>query len=93
MLDYKGTAHKPIQAWTDGSLPIWFGDMQTKPPFSDEHKRSEFLHRLNEIPGITIPEEAIDKYPSISLSTLSREIALDQFLDVLDWFVQEVKAT
>jgi len=92
-LDHKGIEHKFISAWTDGSLPIWFGDMRTKPPFSDELKRSEFLRRLNEIPGITIPDKAIDKYPSISLSTLNNEAALKQFLGVLDWFVQEVEAS
>ena len=89
----KGTEHKPIQVWTDGSLNIWFGDMHTKLPFSDELKRSEFLRRLNEIPGITIPDKAIDKYPSISLSTLNSEIAREQFRETLDWFVQEVEAT
>ncbi len=32
-LDHKGIEHKPIQSWTYGSLSIWFGDMQLKPPF------------------------------------------------------------
>ncbi len=90
-LGHKGTEHKLIQVWTDGSLTIWFGDMRTKPAFNDELKRLEFLRRLNEIPGVTIPDKAIDKYPSISLSTLNSEIALKQFLEVLNWFVQEVR--
>ena len=67
--------------------------MRTKSPFNDEPKRSEFLRRLNEIPGIIIPDNAIDKHPSIPLSTLNSEIALEQFLEVLDWFIEEVKAT
>lgn len=67
--------------------------MQLKPPFDDELKRLEFLRRLNEIPGVTIPDKAIDKYPSISLSTLNNKAALNQFLETLDWVVQEVEAS
>ena len=67
--------------------------MRTKPPFSDELKRSEVLRRLNEIPGITIPDQAIDKYPSLPLSALRNEATLKQFLEILDWIVQEVKAS
>lgn len=72
-----------------------FGDLRTKPPFSDKPERlEEFLPRLNEIDGISIPDEAIDKDPRIWLSTFNNdEAALNQFLKVLDWFVREVKAT
>jgi len=92
-LDHKGRAHKLLQVWTGDYLYIQLGDMRTKSPFNDEPKRSEFLRRLNEIPGIIIPDNAIDKHPSIPLSTLNSEIALEQFLEVLDWFIEEVKAT
>ena len=64
--------------------------MRTKLPFSVEPERLEFLRHLNKIPEITILDEAKDKYPRIWLTTLN-EIALEQFLGVLDWFVQKVK--
>ncbi len=90
-LDHRGLEYKPIQVWTDGSLPVWFGDMRTKSTFSDDLKRSELLRRLNEIPGVTIPGTAIDKCPNIYLSMLNDEAALSQFLAVLNWFVQEIR--
>ena len=92
-LDHNGTAHRPLQIWTDGSLYIQLGDIETKTPFDDEHKRSELLRRLNKVPGITISDEAKNKYPRVWLAALNRETALEQFLKVLDWFVEEVKAT
>lgn len=92
-LDHNGTEHRFISARTYGSLAIWFGDIRTKPPFSDELKRLELLRRLNKISGFVIPERAIEKYPSVPLSSLNNEIALKQFLEVLDWFVEEVQAT
>lgn len=91
--DHKGAEHKFMSALTNGSSTIWFADMRTKPPFSDEVKRSELLRRLNEISGIIVPDKAVDKYPSIPLTPLDNEPALKQFLEVLDWFVQEVKAS
>ena len=91
-LDDRGTAYKPLQVWTGDYFYIQLGDIRTKPPFDDESKRSELLRRLNEVPGIVIPEKAVEKYPSVPLSSLNNEIALKQFLEVLDWFVQEVKA-
>ena len=92
-LDHNGTAHRPLQIWTDGSLYIQLGDIETKTPFDNEHKRSELLRRLNKVPGITISDEAKNKYPRVWLAALNRETALKQFLEVLDWFVEEVKAT
>lgn len=92
-LDHEGMAHKPVQVWTDGSLPIWFGEMRNKPPFSDELKRLEILRRLNEIPGLDLTNTAIDKYPNISLSTLNSEAALKRFLETLDWVVEEISSS
>ena len=91
--DHKGTEHKPIQVWTRDYLYVQFGDMQSKPPFGDERKRLEILRRLNEIPGITIPGEGITKYSHIPLSVLNNEATLNQFIETLYWFVQEVKAS
>ncbi len=93
VLDHEGTEHKVLSATTIGSLSVWFGDIRTKPPFDDEVKRLELLRRLNEIPSVTLPEKAIEKYPSVSYSLLNNESAMKQFRGVLDWFVQEIKAT
>ena len=62
-------------------------------PFSKESERLELLRRLNEIPGINLSVSRIKKRPSFPLSVLKDETALRQFLEVLNWFVQEVKAS
>ena len=72
---------------------VQFGDMRSMPHFDDELERSQILRRLNEISGVTISDEATTKYPSFPLSALRDEAALEQFLGVLDWFVQEVEAS
>jgi hypothetical protein len=90
VLSHNAVEHRPIQVWTGDYLYVQFGDM--RPPFSDEHARKEFLRRLNEIPDVTIPDSALDKYPSIALTTLNNEGALERFLAVLDWVAQEIRA-
>ena len=92
-LDHKGTWHQVVEVWTYGSVEVQFQHMQSRPPFDDEAKRSDLLHRLNEIPGIALPEDSITRRPSIPLSTLQDEPVLEQFLAVLDWVVQEIKTT
>ncbi len=48
------------------------------------------LARLNAIPGVSIPESAIDKRPSIPLAALINEHPLYQVLSVLDWCVEQI---
>ncbi len=93
VLEHRGTAYVPFMIWTNGYVQTQFGSMQTRPPFNDESKRLELLSRLNAIPGVDIPDDAITRFPSIRLSTLKDEAVLKQFLEVLDWCVQEIKAS
>ena len=64
-----------------------------KAPFNDERKRMELLARLNEIRDVSLPKDSINKRPSIPLATLATGDNLQQFLRVIDWAVQEIKAT
>ncbi|MDD4447971.1 MAG: hypothetical protein PHN61_09875 [Methanothrix sp.] len=67
-------------------------DLKKRPPFNEESNRMELLARLNKISGINISRDRIGGEPSIYLHTLAEKNALDQFLHVLDWIVQEIKA-
>ncbi|HZY66876.1 MAG TPA: hypothetical protein VFE21_13485 [Rubrobacteraceae bacterium] len=89
-LDYKGP-HFPLKIGTDGKVAVNFQFL--KGPFGNERKRRELLQRLNKISGVDISADRINGQPSFPLSVLKDEAALKQFLEVLDWFVQEVKAT
>ncbi|MBI4344100.1 MAG: hypothetical protein HY555_00770 [Euryarchaeota archaeon] len=93
LLNHKGTLHWLISVWTYGSLEVQFQVMKTRPPFDNDSKRLELLRRLNEIPGITIPTDAITRRPKIPLSSLRNATSLSQFLETLDWVLQEIKAS
>jgi hypothetical protein len=59
VLDMHGEQYYPINIWTYGKIEIQFQWLMNKPPFNDEMKRKELLRRLNQIPGVEIPEKAI----------------------------------
>jgi hypothetical protein len=93
MLDWKGSKNSVISVWTYGRLEVQFQWMKVRPPFDDEARRQELRNRLNQIPGVEIPADALTLRPRILLSTLTNKPALQQFLAVLDWAIQEIKAT
>jgi hypothetical protein len=91
MLDYRGESYWTISVWTYGVIEVQFSMMSKNPPFDRESMRLELRRRLNEIPGVSIPENGINRRPSIRLSILTNEDILNQFLSVLDWVVGQVK--
>jgi hypothetical protein len=91
VLDYNGIPYYPIGIWSYGKVEIQFQWLQSKPPFDDKSKRIELLGRLNRIPGIDIPVDAITRRPNVYLSIFKNESALEQFLETLDWVIQEIK--
>lgn len=95
VLDYEAH-HKfiPFRVYTYGNAEILFNRMVVRrnAPFESDDKRLELLRRLNEIPGVDLPEDGIKRRPSIALATLVNPDVLAQFLQVIGWTIQEVKA-
>ena len=58
-------------------------------PFDTPEMRQELRNRLNTIPGANIAKDAIDKYPSIPLTELASKGAVDTFLNVFAWFLDQ----
>lgn len=92
VLDLNGEQYYPFAIWTYGKIEIQFQWLMNKSPFNDEMKRKELLKRLNQIPGVDIPEKAITRRPNIFLSTFKDASSLGQLLETLDWVVQEIKS-
>jgi hypothetical protein len=60
-------------------------------PFDQDQKRLELLRRLNEIPGVDLPEDGINRRPSISLGALVDSNAFESFVGIMEWAIEEVK--
>jgi hypothetical protein len=92
-LTHKGTWRRIFAIYAYGRLEIHFQYFRSEPPFDDSSRRLELLRRLNEVPGVNIPEDGTERRPSIPLSALIDGTALGQFINVLDWYVEQVKAS
>lgn len=95
VLDY-GAVYRliPFRVYTYGRAEILFIRMaeRNNTPFDSEGKRIELLNRLNEIPGINLPKDGINRRPSIPLSALAAEQSFLKFQQAMEWVVEEVKA-
>lgn len=92
MLDHAGESYRPIAVWTYGTVEIQFEWLQHRRPFDWPDKRLELARRLNQIPGIAIPEDSISRRPSFPLSVLVDENQLESLLQILDWVLSEIRA-
>lgn len=66
--------------------------MKDRPPFDDEARRLTLLQKLNQIPGIDIPADAITKRPVIPLSVLTDKSSLEAFINIYDWVIKEINS-
>jgi hypothetical protein len=94
VLDMNGIGYYAIAVRTGYKIPhiqIQFQPLSNRPPFDLDNLRLEFLNRLNKIPGIDLPAEAINKYPSFQLIKLTDDNVLRDFIEVLNWIVSQIK--
>jgi hypothetical protein len=90
VLEHGGASHQLFAVWSSGLVEIYFYWYASKPPFADDAKRAELLHRLNAVPGVALPADVVARRPSIPLTVFVDTARLDQFLDVFEWYLQEV---
>jgi hypothetical protein len=70
-------------------VEIQFKLLSDEPPFDDVDKRLELLRLLNQIPGVSLERDAVDRRPSISLETLATGGAVAKFCASLEWVVDQ----
>lgn len=85
--------HQLFAVWTYGVVEIYFYWYSFKPPFDDVEKRKIILDKLNQIPGVSIPPDGLNRRPSISMDILAKDDRLEQFIEVLDWIVKEIRSS
>lgn len=93
VLDHAGQDYFPFALWSNGRIEFQFERLSRRPPFDDLELRREFLRRLNEIPGVSIPEDGVTRFPSIRFDLVAASPeAFDSFKGVLGWFCETVRA-
>ena len=78
--------------WTYGAIEMQFQHMKV-PPFGDENRRRELIDKLNRISGIAIPHDAVNRRPSLDMAVLGGERERSQFLETMQWAIEQVRAS
>lgn len=92
VLDHEGRSYRTVVVWADGNVQIPFGHMRSG-PFELEALRIELRDRLNAIPGVSIAEDSITKFPWVPLSVFADQARLKQLLAVLEWVVGQYRGS
>ncbi len=79
-----------FSVWTYGAVELQFQHMK-RPPFSAHERRRDLADRLTLIEGVSIPDAALDKRPSLRLGHLAGSGRLDTYLEAFDWMLSEIK--
>ena len=79
-----------LRLHSDGSVAVYFEYMLGKPVFDDLARRQKLLDKLNAVPGIRLPPDAVSKRKTIPLAGFTPDATAD-FLAAMDWFVEELR--
>lgn len=91
MFDFQSETYPLISVWTYGTIEVQFKELKKRPPFDNEAKRVELLHRLSELPDISLPTDAISRRPSIRLASLTDPLILTRFLEIFAWVMEVIR--
>ena len=92
MLDHADREYFPFALWTYSKAEMKFGYLVARPPFARRKAAARISPTVNEIAGVSIPEDEIEGFPNIRLAELAASTeALDSFKRALDWFCETVR--
>lgn len=76
----------PLALYPNGKAEVVFQHMASRMPFDEIAMRKEFMRRLNEAPGVDLPEAKINLRPGFPISALANPLARTSVQDALAWF-------
>lgn len=79
----------PVAIYPNGKVEVVFQHLSARAPFTDIALRKEFMHRLNEAEGVSIPDVKINLRPGFPLQVLSNATARVSVEEALAWFYQQ----
>lgn len=85
-----GIDYQLFVVYTYGSIEVYFQYYVAKPPFDNEERRRDLQQRLNKVPGVSIPNDALMRRPTIRLKEIAEKKSVDQLLGVFDWFIEQL---
>lgn len=91
VIDSRDHMNSLFAVYTYGKIELFFQYLKDKPPFNDLAKRKDLMRRLNDIDGVNVTANKIDKRPSIDIKLFSKNEKRDAFVAIIAWMIKEIK--
>lgn len=91
MLELEDGQRWVFSVWTNGKVEIHLQSLRHYRPFDEPDMRRELLRRLNEILGVDLPLDAIDRRPRFPILALGESAKLQRFLSIMDWAMEQLR--
>lgn len=88
-LSQEGVNYYPFAIWTYGRIQFQFQVLRQRGVSMDLIKG--LASRLNEIPGVHLPDDVLNKYPSFEVAFLRDPEQLTRFLSAIEQFVAAIR--
>jgi len=86
---HEGVGYYPVAMWTSGSIQFQYQTLQQRGvPL---HLIKSLASALNEIPGIHLPDDVLNKFPSFDIALVKDPEVLSRFLKAISEFVGQIK--
>jgi hypothetical protein len=83
----------PFVVYSNGDVEIGFVYMARRQHFSDPALRDELRQRLNEIDGIDLATDSIERRPTFRIDALSTDAGFSQFTRTVEWALQQAASS
>ena len=75
--------------WKNMNIELCFKDIRQT--FDVEQQRAKLKDAFERIPGVTIPKERIDKYPSFPVKLLCESSNYDLFIEAVKMYIDDIR--
>lgn len=89
-IKHNGTT-SPMAVWHTGRVFVRFVKLKTRAPFDDVEYRKQFQERLNQIPGIMVPEEKLNGYYEVDPMSIASDENFRQFTSAFAWVIDTIR--
>jgi hypothetical protein len=86
---HKGVEYLPFAMWTSGLIQLQCQMLQRRG--APLQIIQSLASALNELPGINIPADVSNRYPSFQMSLLKDSEMLSRFLQAIETLVEQIK--
>lgn len=89
---FKNNKTSLFTIYSSGDMQIPFGHIKRTPPFDTDKSRVDLIQRINQTLNLSIPNNSVNKYPSIPIFHFKNNDLLNKFIEIFDGVIEKIKS-